>query len=142
MFSALTAVIDKVERAEPVPTWIVCLTDGDSEDSDDRLRQQLPRSRHNLNLVVVGVNLLEDYEERMRHLCQKYSNRRSKGFYVGSNSTLDSMEAAFKRVQQGIPVSQTFDFHGAPTDKECRDLIALFLSAVSLPACIQSSETA
>ncbi|CAB9511697.1 Ring finger protein [Seminavis robusta] len=126
MFSALSSVIERVERGEPVPTWIVCLTDGDSDDTEEPLRQQLQQSRRNLHLVVVGVNLFPDYEQRMRLLCQKYSNRRSKGFYVGSNSTLDSMEAAFKRVQQGIPVSQTFDLLGEPTDDECRALIELY----------------
>lgn len=124
MFSALSRVLENVERGQPVSTYVVCLTDGDTSDTDEQLREQLRQSRNNIHLCVIGINLFEHYEDRMRLLCRKYSNtRRTKGFYVGSESTTESMSRAFQRVANAIPVSQTFDLLGAPTDDECRSLI-------------------
>ena len=131
MYSALSHVIEQVESGPAIETWVVVLTDGDTDkaDTDVRLREQLQSSRGNLHLIIVGVSLFPDYEEKMRLLCKKYHHakaRCSKGFYVGSDSTLDSLQRSFLLVSKQIPVSQTFDLLGAPTDEECRTLISEF----------------
>jgi uncharacterized protein YegL len=128
MYSALSMALENANQDPSVQTWIICLTDGDTDrtDTENRLRDLLVASHDSLNLIIIGVNLFSAYEDKMRLLCRKYSQpstRRTKGFYVGAEATSHSLSNAFLLVSQSIPVSQTLDLHGEPNDDDCRRLI-------------------
>jgi hypothetical protein len=67
MYSALQHALTSVEYAnENIETWVVCLTDGCSGDSHELVRPHLERSRENVHLIIVGVNLCFEYEALMQ----------------------------------------------------------------------------
>ena len=108
----------------------MCLTDGQSADSDDFVRPYLQQSRRDIHLVVVGVNLTEQLESQMQLLCTKYgtATQPCKGFYVRSEISIASMNAAFDIISSRIPVSRTFELDGAPTDDECLHFLNKYAS--------------
>ena len=123
MFGALQYAFASVASTDGgIETWVVCLTDGASADSDDVLRPWLDQSRDNVHLTVVGVNLSRNYESYMRLLCSKFGRNQAepcKGFFVRSEANALSMNSAFETVSRSIPVSQTFELDGTLTDDQC-----------------------
>ena len=122
MYTAMRSVVQSLgQHAVNGDTWIICLTDGMTFDTDDGLPQQLQNS--NLHLIVLGVNLDAKYEEMMRVLCRKYRqvhDEANKGFFIGSSNDVAGIEKAFGTIASQIPVSQTFEMKGKLTDSECR----------------------
>lgn len=63
MFAALQHAFASIAATDGrIETWVVCLTDGDAQDSDEELRLCLDQSRDNVHLTIVGVKLSRDYE--------------------------------------------------------------------------------
>jgi hypothetical protein len=123
MFAALQHAFASIASTDgSIETWVVCLTDGAAQDSDEELRLCLDQSRDNVHLTIVGVNLSRDYESYMRRLCNKFGRNQSepcKGFFVRSEANVLSMNSAFETVSRSIPVSQTFEHDGLLTDDQC-----------------------
>jgi hypothetical protein len=133
MYHALQYAVSSVPFSEDQESWIVCLTDGATADSDHLLRQTLSQSHSRLHLVVIGVNLHASYEAQMRLLCSKYmTDQRTKGFFVSTSATLAALNQAFQTVASRIPVSRTFELDGRLSDEDCRTLLKKF-SPQSLP---------
>ncbi|KAL7555253.1 hypothetical protein ACHAWF_018911 [Thalassiosira exigua] len=126
MYTALSQAVDSLSRNSDVvagDSWIVCLTDGQSWDSNAHLVHQLQNSADNLHIIVVGVNLDEELNDGMEQLCNKYQlgrNPRNKGFFVPTSANMQAIEGAFTRVAAQIPVSQTFELDGIMSELECR----------------------
>jgi len=123
MFAALQHSFASIANADArLETWVVCLTDGASCDSDDVLRPYLEHSRENVHLIVIGINLRPQIESHMRHICSKYGRRQAepcKGFFVHSEANILSVNSAFATISRSIPVSETFELDGAVTDEQC-----------------------
>ena len=129
MFAALQHAFALIGDAQDsIETWVVCLTDGASPDSDALVRPYLELSPENVHLIIVGVNLHPSLESHMRHVCNKYGRREEecKGSFVHSDADISSMNAAFDAVSRSIPVSQTFELDGAVSDKQCRRLLDMY----------------
>lgn len=132
MYAALSNVLCSLSaRDQSFESWVVCLTDGISDHvSFDLIREQLMATPVNLNLVVVGINLHENYEQSLRSMCKKYDDLgddETKGFFVQADGTTAGMDRAFDIVKSKIPVSQTFDHDGDLSDEDCRGYIARYL---------------
>lgn len=142
MHSALLSVLNSVSLLDnSVETWVVCLTDGISDDKDyDDFRRCLIQTAGNVHLVTIGINLHESYEHNLRTMCQKYNavpgdRSDSKGFFVRADGTTAGMDSAFNVVKSKIPVSKTFELDGVMSDDECREYFNRFL-----PSFIDSSD--
>ncbi len=133
MYAALQYAVSSMLVSEDQESWIVCLTDGETSGSDHRLRETLSRSRSNLHLVVIGVNLCSSYEDQMILLCSKYNtDEKTKGFFVAASATLATLNQAFETVASRIPVSRTFELDGRLSDEDCRVFLRKY-SPQSLP---------
>lgn len=137
MYQALSNVLDSLSgRDQSIESWVVCLTDGETADRDNLFRPQLMATPFNLNIVVVGINLDQDYEQYLREMCGKYACTavtETKGFFLMSDETTAGIDRAFNVVKSKIPVSQTFDHDGALSDEECRHYIARYLPSYVAP---------
>lgn len=124
MFGALNYVVDSLEshRYTDGDTWIVCLTDGESADSNHVLAPKLQASPNNLHISLVGVNLHHRMYQNMTALCSKYQvdNQHNKGFFIPTTANVTAIQEAFGQVAARIPVSQTFELDGKMSDEECR----------------------
>lgn len=133
MYAALQFAVNSVLDSQELESWIVCLTDGMTADSDCQLRHMLSHYHSHLHLVVIGVNLDSSYETQMRLLCCKYTpDQPTKGFFLSTNTTHAAINEAFQTVASRIPVSQTFELDGLVSDDECRTLLEKY-SPQSLP---------
>ena len=127
MFTALRRVLDSVNNSNCEPdddVWVVCLTDGEPADRPELIREQLRNSPDNLNMILIGVGLLESSHQAMRDLCNKYhavDRPSNKGIFLPAADDIDDIKAAFDEVASRIPVSQTFELDGAMSDEQCRD---------------------
>jgi len=135
MYSALSDVLYTLSTRDPsIESWIICLTDGVSDQTDyDSFRRLLTASPANLHVISVGINLGAGYEQNLCDLCQKYGIEDSKGFFVRSDGTTAGMDNAFEVVKSRIPVSQTFDLDGAMSDDDCRQYMAQYLPSFVQP---------
>ena len=124
MFHALCHVVNALTRNNIAggDTWIICLTDGQSWDSNAALIPLLQASPNNLHISLVGVNLDHQINRDMEILCRKYQteNRHNKGFFLPTSADMIAIEQAFNQVAARIPVSQTFELDGIMSDAECR----------------------
>ena len=129
MYQALSRAVDLIDDgSSQSDAWIVCLTDGASADSDDLIRRKWARSPKNHNLIVVGVNLKADIEKQIRRVCAKFDTvSETKGFFVRSEATADSLTRAFTIVSTKLAVSQTFELDGAIGKEECEQLIRRYI---------------
>jgi len=129
MYSALSNVLHTLStRDAGIESWVVCLTDGESDYKDhDAFQRQLITSAENLHIISVGIHLYPEYEQILRNLSQKFGAGDPKGFFVRSDGTTAGMDNAFEVVKSRIPVSQTFDQDGAMSDDECREFMAEYL---------------
>ena len=130
LYSALLASLDALCQHENAvdSTWIVCLTDGVSDNNHiHELQSKIKRSSPNLHLIIVGVNLQPNYEQQMRALCQKYETNDTQGLFVASEADVGSLNKAFGHVAARIPVSQTFELDGILTDDDCRNWMKRYL---------------
>ena len=127
MYSALRRVLESVcnsTRGQNGDVWILCLTDGESADSHDIIREQLRHSPDNLHVILIGVGLDDRYHQAMRDLCNKYqtvNQPNNKGIFLPTALDINGIEATFNEVASRIPVSQTFQLDGAMSDEQCRD---------------------
>ena len=109
------------------PSWIVCLTDGESDHLQwECFRQALLKSPRHLHLMVVGVNLKPNYENHLRDLCSKFGND-IHGAFIPSRANVDAMNQAFGQVGASLPVSETFTLDGLLSDKDCQNLMKKYL---------------
>lgn len=123
MYGALHYVVDSLERNDvDGDTWIICLTDGASADSNIHLIPKLQSSSNDLHISLVGINLQPRIYHDMTELCQKYQhgNEHNKGFFIPTSANIAAIEQAFRQVASRIPVSQTFELDGIMSDAECR----------------------
>jgi hypothetical protein len=134
MYAALSTVFRSLShRDQSIESWVVCLTDGASDTSGyDEFRNQLLGSPSNHHLVIIGINLYEQYEANLSEACGKFGHAHSsgsgaKGFFVRADGTTAGMNRAFDVVKSRIPVSQTFARDGNMCDVECRQYICKFL---------------
>ena len=130
MYSALLASLEALKQNEDIveSTWIVCLTDGVSDNKEiQELQRKIQQSSPNLHLILVGINLDKNYEQQMRALCQKYESNDTQGLFISSEAEVGSLNEAFDQVAARIPVSQTFELDGVLTDVDCRNWIEQFL---------------
>ena len=127
MYQALNLALMNLQNDNHSDSWIVCLTDGESDNSEyDMLRQNLLSSSPKLNIMVVGVNLRTNYENHLRDLCSKFGCTH-KGAFIPSAASVDSLNNAFRQVAARIPVSETFELDGILTDEDCWRLMKTFL---------------
>jgi hypothetical protein len=137
MYQALSNVLHSLSgRDQSIESWVVCLTDGQTGDQDTFFRPQLMATPVNLHVVVVGINLHQNYEQSLSAMCDKYAHAgvtETKGFFVRSDGTTAGIDGAFDVVKSKIPVSQTFDRDGALSDVECRNYIARYLPSSVAP---------
>lgn len=138
MYLAMDSVLSSIGRCTiDLETWIVCLTDGVSDNSGVQgFQRNLMASPQNLHVVSIGINLPHEYQAAMERLSQKYRNppdEGTKGFFVRADGTTAGLNQAFEVVKSCIPVSQTFDRDGHLTDDDCRDLIREFLPPFVVP---------
>lgn len=130
MYAALSTVFGSLaQRDQGMETWVVCLTDGVSDSARfDEFRIQLRSSQTNHHLVIIGINLHEQYAANLHEACGKFgSGIETKGFFVRADGTTAGMNQAFDVVKSKIPVSLTFSRDGAMSDIECRLFITKFL---------------
>ena len=126
MYSAINYVLHFVStNRKNLETWIVCLTDGESGDSNTQCITSVQQSPSNVHIIVIGVGLNIGYHSSMTDLCRKYSTPTSatKGFFIPTASDVSTFRDAFKKVASRIPVSQTFALDGDLTDRDCHCLI-------------------
>ncbi|CAB9513446.1 protein ligase RNF213 (Partial), partial [Seminavis robusta] len=126
MYRALQDTLMDCEQTPDVETWIICLTDGCSGDNDTTFRPLLERSSDNLNVILIGVNLPSSYQSQMALLCNKYRGAAaepSKGIFISSRASVESLAEAFETAANCIPVSQTFELDGQVSNSECWRLI-------------------
>jgi hypothetical protein len=137
MYPALSSILQSLsQRDQSIESWVVCLTDGQTGGQDTFFRPQLMATPLNLHIVVVGINLDQNYEQYLRLICRKYDHAdvtETKGFFVTSDGTTAGIDGAFNVVKSKIPVSQTFDRDGALSDEECRNYIARYLPSSVAP---------
>ena len=127
MYTAINEALNCIERHVRQWSWIICLTDGESEDeSREALENNLRATRGDIQLVVVGVSLQANYEDYIRLLCTKLGNERNNNF-IRTNSDREAIDRAFNAVANMIPVSQTFDLDGALNDTACHSYINKYL---------------
>ena len=123
MFRALSHVVSSLSSAicNYEESWIICLTDGQSWDSNVDLKQQLQASPTNMHIGLIGVNLDSNINRDMEDLCRKYQpeSQRNKGFFLPTSANMKAIEQAFGQVAARIPVSQTFELDGIMSDQEC-----------------------
>lgn len=124
MFKALSHAVTSLGRNSSADgdSWIICITDGQSWDSNEYLRQQLQASPNNLHIGLIGVNLDQGIYADMGDLCNKYQTKNpfNKGFFLPTSANMHAIEEAFSQLASRIPVSQTFELDGILTDGECR----------------------
>jgi hypothetical protein len=137
MYKALSYVLHSLsERDQSIESWVVCLTDGQTCDQDNLFRPQLMAAPVNLHIVLVGINLQQNYEQCLHVICRKYAHTavpETKGFFVRSDGTTAGLDEAFDIVKSKIPVSKTFDRDGALSDEECQNYITHFLPSSVAP---------
>lgn len=132
MYFALREVLQSVSnRGYGMETWIVCLTDGESQpDFRDEFRGELTATPANVHMVAIGVNLDAAYEQEVRAMCQKYNDTAdepSRGFFVHADGSTAGMDRAFDVVKSSIPVSQTFERDGVLSDEDCWGFMTRYL---------------
>lgn len=129
MYQALSNVLQLLsQRDASIESWIVCLTDGESDlNHYDLFRQQIAACPSNLHLISIGIGLRTEYEHTLRQISKKYTTSDPKGFFVRSDGTTTGTDAAFATVKSRIPVSQTFDLDGQMSAAECRHYIHEYL---------------
>ena len=131
MFTALSDTFTTLLSLNlTVDSWVICLTDGVSDQKDyATFRELLMQSQENHHLVTVGIELPGQYEQTIVDMCQKFppNNISTKGFFVQADGTSSGMDDAFKVVKSRIPVSQTFDHDGVMSDDECRRIMVKYL---------------
>jgi hypothetical protein len=131
MYATLYHVLQNLAGREEMETWIVCLTDGISDSVlYDHFRAQISQALPSVNLVAVGINLHELYEQNLRAMCRKYSetaDEASKGFFVRADGTTAGMNQAFGVVKRNIPVSQMFELDGVLSDEDCLYYMSQYL---------------
>ena len=130
LYAALSYAINAIKHDQAVESWIVCLTDGCSDDSPDLIRSIWSCSSVNAHLVVIGVDLPSCHESTMRMICNKFEHEPrtdSKGFFVHAEADYMSISNAFTTVSQCLPVSKTFELDGALSDDQCRVLVSRFM---------------
>lgn len=102
-------------------TYIICLTDGDADDSEEVLLPQLQNSPNNLHIITVGVNLEEGYHVEMKRLCNKYQNvgeiPNNRGFFLPTTADMDAIERAFAQVASRKLLTLSHVFIGNKTFK-------------------------
>ena len=109
-------------------SWIVCLTDGQSSASERSiLEQSLINSSPDLHLMIVGVNLVAQYENHLRDMCSKFGRVDTQGAFIPSQANADAMDNAFGQVADRIPVSETFELDGLLTDQDCWKFMSRYL---------------
>lgn len=126
MYSALLSSLQVLARneAEVDSTWIVCLTDGVSDNKQfEELRISLSQSSSDLHVIMIGVNLHYNYSQQMQNLCNKFGANDDKSVFIPSEAEVGSLNTAFGEVASRLPVSKTFELDGLLSDDECRDLI-------------------
>ena len=124
MYRSLARVIRRLSHSESnLETWIICLTDGISQDNRFVIKHDLVRSPENLHIILVGVSLPEKYQTDMINLCCKYGQRSTKGFFVPTTADIHAFRNKFQIMASRIPVSKTFEHDGCLTDDECRKLL-------------------
>ena len=118
MFRALHYVLKMLETSsQELDTWIVCLTDGDSDNHEqNEFRMALCASSLKLNLSIIGVDLHETYQDYLQQACSKFGTSPTRGIFVPSEADAGAMNQAFGTIAARIPVSQTFELDGALTD--------------------------
>lgn len=127
MYTSLRRGLDSVNnrtRGRDEDVWIVCLTDGDSHDGPNLIREQLRNSPDNLHMILIGANLDSSLHQDMRDLCNKYhavQRPNNKGSFLPTALDINGIEGAFDEVASRIPVSQTFELDGAMSDDQCRE---------------------
>jgi hypothetical protein len=102
LIEALKCIKQHVHPSTHRWSWIVCLTDGESED-DDRLvlENNLRSTRPEIQLVIVGVSLRSNYEDYIRRLCMKLGNERNNNF-IPTSSDREAINRAFNTVVPDI----------------------------------------
>ncbi len=140
MYSALYYSLQSLREYESKvnSTWIVCLTDGVSDDKQlSELHRLLSQSSPTLHLIVIGVNLNHRYSQHMENLCSKFEANDIKGVFIPSQAEVESLNHAFDEVASRLPVSETFELDGKLSDSECRKLMKKHF-----PECANSMMTA
>ena len=129
MFYALhEAILYLQQSRNSYDSWIVCLTDGVSDDrSRQECRQVLCHSPPSLHLTIVGIDLHEDYGEYLKNMCAKFDCQETKGIFIPSGSTEHALRNAFATVAASIPVSQTFELDGILSNNDCLKLMREYL---------------
>lgn len=127
LYGALRSVLSSLAQGNSPnieETWIICLTDGESQDSSDLIKKELQESSDNLHIVIIGVNLNARLHQEMTDVTKKYGeSSATKGFFLPTAAQLSTIDDAFSQVAASIPVSQTFELDGILNDAECVDYI-------------------
>ena len=128
MFRALSHVVNSLISTNCTyeESWIICLTDGQSWDSNIVLKQELQASPTNMHIGLIGVNLESEINCAMEDLCRKYQpeSKHNKGFFLPTSANMMAIEQAFGQVAARIPVSQTFELvEGIMSDQECLEML-------------------
>jgi len=131
MYPALNEALTLIERhlshSAHGCSWIVCLTDGESEeDGREAFENKIQVTGTDIQLVIVGVSLPSRYEGYIRRLCMKFGNEENSNF-IPTTSDREAISRAFNRVANMIPVSQTFDLDGRLDDTTCRIYVEKYL---------------
>ena len=129
MYSALNSAIQNLQAPRnSCDSWIVCLTDGASDNNQyEDFRRALMQSSRNLHVMMIGVNLNVQYQHKMETLCNKFEVGDDQGVFIPSQANVEAMTEAFGAVASRIPVSQTFELDGVLSDPECERYINQFL---------------
>ena len=127
MYTALSKALLSIDQVGyESETWIICLTDGESDDSSSIIKSRLRSSSDHLHIILIGVNLRASLHKPMQDLCNKFTsgcNPKTKGFFIPTVAEAGAINEAFHKAANSIPVSQTFEMDGKLTDRECRLLI-------------------
>ena len=130
MYTALNHALSELGRAGPIDelSWIICLTDGDSDETgEETFIHAIRDSSPQLHLMVVGVNLMPNYKNHLRDLCSKFGMD-TLGAFIPSQANTDAMNSAFEQVAARIPVSETFvKLDGQLDDQGCWKLMKEYL---------------
>jgi len=128
MYKALNDVMKIIAANETKYTdaWIICLTDGISDDIDkNECQNNVMKSPPKMNIVMIGINLPVEYRQSMKDLCSKYGCTKTKGLFISADANSISLNEAFQEAALNIPVSQSFDLDGPLTTNDCRDLMKI-----------------
>ncbi len=130
MYDALNLAIEELRLRDGLEckSWIVCLTDGESDQTGyENLREALLNASESLEVIVIGVNLKTNYERSLRELCSKFGNADTEHNFISSQLNTDAMNSAFGRLASLIPVSETFELDGILSDQDCWRLISDYI---------------